>query len=107
MPPWFRKLFLRPSDEAFRSVDDHDPEWAEFNLPTHSDVQVLFPPRYEIKAANTKVRQWLTRPLLAENFDVAHTNPDIAHFRVKASVKNIAQTAVAGGQPLSPLKGLI
>jgi hypothetical protein len=42
MPLWFRKLFLRPSDAAFRVLDDHDPEWAEFNLPAHSDLQALF-----------------------------------------------------------------
>jgi hypothetical protein len=41
MPLWFRKLFLRPSDEAFRVLDDHDPEWAEFNLPARSDLQAL------------------------------------------------------------------
>ena len=42
MPLWFKKLFLRPTDEAFRMLDDHDHEWAEFNLPARSDLQALF-----------------------------------------------------------------
>jgi len=41
MPLWFKKLFLRPSHEAFRMLDDHDPEWAEFNLPASGDLQAL------------------------------------------------------------------
>jgi hypothetical protein len=107
MPPWFREIFLRPSDKACRTLDDHDPEWAEFNLPTHSDLQALFSLRDEKESANTKVRQWLTRSPLIGNFDDAHSHPDIAHYRVKASVASIRQTGVTGGQTALPLKVLI
>jgi hypothetical protein len=42
MPLWFKQIFLRPSNEAFRVLNDHDHEWAEFNLPARSDLQALF-----------------------------------------------------------------
>jgi hypothetical protein len=47
MPLWIRKFLLRPTNAVLLAQDGHDPEWAEFNLPTRGDLQALLSIRAE------------------------------------------------------------
>jgi hypothetical protein len=41
MPLWIQNFFRGTDDLLVRASGDHDPEWAEFNLPTAQDLQSL------------------------------------------------------------------